>query len=180
MMDRFWLLTWTTYGSWLPGDARGFVSEVRDAEGNTVLHNEPGTPCDADLPSLERYAASRMTEAGVLLNRAQAEAVAEQLRETAGHRGWRLLALAVMANHIHVLVGVPGDPDPEKLLGDFKAWCTRRLNEQQAEAGIPEPERRSKWWAERGSIRWVFRESDLAAAIEYVLNQQDNRRRFVR
>src|SRR6516162_8965684 len=86
MMDRFWLLTWTTYGSWLPGDARGFVSEVRDEEGNKVLHNEPGTPCDADLPSLARYAASRMTEDGVVLNRAQAEAIALQLRETAEHR----------------------------------------------------------------------------------------------
>jgi hypothetical protein len=32
-MDRFWLLTWTTYGTWLPGDERGFVSEVRDDSG---------------------------------------------------------------------------------------------------------------------------------------------------
>ena len=29
-MDRYWLLTWTTYGTWLPGDARGFVSNVAD------------------------------------------------------------------------------------------------------------------------------------------------------
>jgi len=26
--DRHWLLTWTTYGTWLPGDARGFVSPI--------------------------------------------------------------------------------------------------------------------------------------------------------
>jgi REP element-mobilizing transposase RayT len=161
MMDRFWLLTWTTYGSWLPGDARGFVSEVRDEEGNKVLHNEPGTPCDADLPSLARYAASRMTEDGILLNRAQAEA--EQLRETAGHRGWRLLALAVMANHIHVLAGVPGDPDPEKLLGDFKAWCTRRLN--QGWGG------RERWWTQSGSRRRKKTAHALRTAICYVRDQ---------
>src|SRR5271157_1634254 len=127
-MDRFWLLTWTTYGTWLPGDRRGFVSEVRDEMGEKVLQNVPGTPCDADLPPLRAYAASIMTEDAVFLELAQAEALAEQLRETAGHRGWRLLALAVMANHVHVVVGVPRDPDPEQILGDFKAWGTRRLN----------------------------------------------------
>lgn len=162
-MDRFWLLTWTTYGSWLPGDARGFVSEVRDEEGDRVLHNEPGTPCDADLPSLERFAASRMTEVGVFLNQAQAEAVALQLRETARHRGWRLLALAVMANHIHVLVGVPGDPDPEKLLGDFKAWCTRRLNQGWGQ--------RDRWWTQSGSRRRKKTDDALRTALCYVRDQ---------
>src|SRR5437899_1237064 len=142
-MDRFWLLTWTTYGSWLPGDRRGFVSEVRDESGGKLLHNTPGTPCDVDLPSLQAYAASIMTEEAVLLEMAHAEAVAEQLRETAAHRGWRLLALAVMANHIHVVVGAPGDPDPEKLLGDFKAWATRRLNTGW--------DRREHWWTQSGS-----------------------------
>ncbi len=27
-MDRYWFLTWTTYGPWLPGDRRGFVGPV--------------------------------------------------------------------------------------------------------------------------------------------------------
>lgn len=93
-----------------------------------VLHNLPGTPCDEDVPPLQAHAAAIMTGAAVRLDSAQAQAVAEQLRETGTHRGWQLLALAVMANHVHVVVGVAGDPDPEKLLGDFKAWATRRLN----------------------------------------------------
>jgi hypothetical protein len=46
--------------------------------------------------------------------------------------------------------------------------------------GIPEADLRVNWWAERGSIRWIFQETDLAAAIEYVLEQQDNSRRFVK
>lgn len=28
---RCWLLTWTTYGTWLPGEDRGFVSPVRSS-----------------------------------------------------------------------------------------------------------------------------------------------------
>jgi REP element-mobilizing transposase RayT len=162
-MDRFWLLTWTTYGTWLPGDRRGFVVELRDESGEKVLHNEPGTPCDADLPALQGFAASIMTEDRVLLNLVQAEALAEQLRETAAHRGWRLLALAVMANHIHAVVGVPDDPDPEKLLGDFKAWCTRRLNTGWG--------RREHWWTQSGSKRRKKTAAALRAAIKYVRDQ---------
>jgi REP element-mobilizing transposase RayT len=162
-MDRFWLLTWTTYGSWLPGDGRGFVSEVRDESGEKQMHNTPGTPCEADLPPLQAYASSIMTEDAVLLELAQAEAVAEQLRETAAHRGWRLLALAVIANHMHVVVGVPGDPDPEKLLGDFEAWATRRLNTGWS--------RREHWWTQSGSKRPKKTAAALGAAIQYVRDQ---------
>ncbi len=162
-MDRYWLLTWTTYGTWLPGDGRGFVSEVRDEHGEKVLHNAPATPCDSDLPPLQAYAAAIMTEDAVLLERAPAEALAEQLRETAGHRGWRLLALAVMANHVHVLVGVPGDPDPEKLLGDFKAWATRRLNSGWG--------RRKHWWTQSGSRRRKTTAAALREAVVYVRDQ---------
>jgi hypothetical protein len=53
------------------------------------------------------------------------------------------------------------------------------LKEQEAELGIPEQKRRINWWSERGSIRWIFKESDLAAAIDYVLNRQDDPRRFL-
>jgi REP element-mobilizing transposase RayT len=162
-MDRFWLLTWTTYGSWLPGDRRGFVSDLRDENEGKLLHNAPGTLCDADLPSLQAYAAAIMTEDAVRLEMTQAEAIAEQLRETAVHRGWRLLALAVIANHIHIVVGVPGDPDPEKLLGDFKAWATRRLNTGWS--------RREHWWTQSGSKRPKKTAAALRAAIKYVRDQ---------
>jgi hypothetical protein len=54
-MDRYWLLTWTTYGTWLPGDKRGFVSPVRTGAGSERRHNQPGTPYDADMPRLQSY-----------------------------------------------------------------------------------------------------------------------------
>jgi hypothetical protein len=66
-MDRYWFLTWTTYGTWLPGDARGFVGRVWNEDlGPRVKHNEPGTPYDANLPGCgtlhgNRCAATRFT-----------------------------------------------------------------------------------------------------------------------
>lgn len=162
-MDRYWLLTWTTYGTWLPGDGRGFVSEIRDEAGNKVLHNTPGTTCDRDIPPLQTYAASTMTEEAVWLDLAQAQAVADQLRETAAHRCWWILALAVMANHVHVVVGVPGDPEPDKLRGDFKSWATRRLK-----GGWPD---RESWWTQGGSDRVKKTPEAIRAAVVYVRDQ---------
>jgi hypothetical protein len=42
-MDRYWFLTSTTYGNWLPGDPRGFVSGVIDEREGKVIHNQPMT-----------------------------------------------------------------------------------------------------------------------------------------
>jgi hypothetical protein len=57
-MDRYWLLTNTTYGTWLPGDHRGFVGHVLEHrpteldEDRRIVHTIPGTPCDVGLPGL--------------------------------------------------------------------------------------------------------------------------------
>jgi REP element-mobilizing transposase RayT len=55
-------------------------------------------------------------------------AVLSQLRETAATRGWTLFAVGIMANHVHVIVGVDGDPAPADLLRDLKGWTSRALN----------------------------------------------------
>ncbi|MGC1272773.1 MAG: hypothetical protein WBC44_03635 [Planctomycetaceae bacterium] len=58
--DRFWLLTWTTYGSWLPGDERGFVSRVKDGDGPRVEHDAFLTPHDIDMPGLKHAACAKL------------------------------------------------------------------------------------------------------------------------
>src|SRR5262249_34461296 len=100
-MDRYWLLTSTTYATWLPGERKGFVSNVRDGPGPEVRHNSPGTPCDADMPGLERHATQNLKGPPVYLTREQAETLLNQFQETATYRGWQLLAVAIMANHFH-------------------------------------------------------------------------------
>ena len=94
--DRHWLLTWTTYGTWLPGDARGFVSPIPRESGKWTRENRPGVAYDRDVP--ERLEQSRQLLKGppVFLRLPQAELLLAQFRETARHRGWGLLAAAVM------------------------------------------------------------------------------------
>lgn len=154
--------TWSTYGTWLPGDARGWVEYRRGFR-----------PPD---PILELECAARMTEDACRLTPHQREVVHKQLAETCAHRRWPLHAVNCRTNHVHAVLS--STAPPKRIREQLKAWCSRRLNEQQAKAGIPERQRRSKWWADRGSIRWIFREPDLEAAIDYVLNRQDDPRRY--
>lgn len=165
-MDRYWLLTWTTYGTWLPGDQRGFVSNVRDGPGPEVRHNIPGAPYDVDDERVRQRALDRLIGEPVRLTSEQAGIVAAQFRKTAGYRGWSLLAVAVMANHVHLVVGVSGDPEPAQLLHDFKSYATRAL---KARGHVPSG---GRWWTESGSRRKLPDERALAAAIAYVLRQR--------
>jgi len=164
MPTKCWLLTWTTYGSWLPGDDRGFVTRVRDQEGESVIHNQYGTPCDAYMPGLRAYAQEIQRQTASFLDLPQAEALSDQLQQTARVRNWRLHSLAIMANHVHLIVEADEDVPSSKLLGDFKAYGTRRLREL---AQRPT----ARFWTERGSTRLLTNQQALSAAIQYVQRQ---------
>lgn len=156
-------LTWSTYGTWLPGDERGWV-EYR--EGFQLPD-----------PILKLESAARMSEDACRLTPAQRERIERQLEETCRYKGWPLHAANCRSNHVHVVLS--SSAPPKTIREQLKAWCSRRLNEQQMELGTPQPDCRSNWWTERGSIRWIFTEDQLAAAKDYVSNQQDNQERFV-
>ncbi len=96
----------------------------------------------------------------------EAELLWEQFLETAAYRQWQLLAVAVLATHVHWVLGVPGDPDPDDLLGDLKAYGSRKLNQHSPRG------RRTKWWCESGSKRKLAGDGSVLAAIRYVLAQE--------
>lgn len=170
----YWLLTSTTYGTWLPGDPRGSVTSVRDVrpgEGPADMRREHAVFGEAFEPAnrgLYRSATEKLKGPPIRLTRGQAEVVIEQFRETCEHRGWRLFAAAVMANHFHVVVGSRDEADGRKVLTDLKAYATRALNQ-----GSREP-RSGRWWTSGGSRRRVFDEEGLAAVTHYVLHRQPN------
>jgi REP element-mobilizing transposase RayT len=165
-MDRVWLLTWTTYGSWLPGDRRGPVARTRDGPGSWRPTNVPGTspaPMNAGLLASARRL---MRGPPVRLGSGDARVLDGQLRETASIRGWTLLAVAIMANHVHIVVGVRCDPEPSALLRDFKAWGSRALSRH---AGRPES---GTWWTASGSAPRLQTDANIVGAVEYVRRQE--------
>jgi len=172
-MHRYWLLTSTFYGNWLPGDERGFVSRVRDvrleddvrAGKSRHRHNIPGTPYDEDFRGLHRHAQQELRGDPVRIDHEQAQVLLKQFQETACYRGWVLLAVAIMSNHIHIVVGADGDPDPTRMLGDFKAYGSRALS-----ACGDKPASKT-WWTYGGSKRKLPDEAAVLAAVEYVHSQ---------
>ena len=171
-MDRHWLLSNTCYGTWLPGHQAGFVGHVREhrpnepPEDRRVIHNLPGTPYDEEMDSLYRKSRELMKGSPIYLQTAHAELMLKQIRETAQFRGWEIYAVAVMFNHFHIVVGVKGDPEPSKILGDFKSWCTRRLCELFSKPAS------GTWWTEGGSKRKLPNEEALKGGINYVIYDQ--------
>ncbi len=148
-----YFLTWVSYGTWLPGDARGWV-EYRHGW---------------KLPNSvrEREAAAKMTEDAFRLSQRQRLAVELQIAETCQHRGWHLYTANCRSNHIHVVVSA-GDTRPKKIRADLKAWATRCLKEKCRVS-------RDNCWAERGSIRFIYDEDSLEAAVTYVRDGQDRK-----
>jgi len=146
-----YFLTWATYGTWLPGDERGWVDYRQGWQ----------------MPNPQRVleAEALMSEEVCLLTPREREIVHGQVAETCQHRGWTLYAVNCRSNHIHVVVSARCT-EPEKVRDDLKAWCTRRLKERSDPT-------RLQWWAERGSQRYVFDEDRLAEVIAYVLDAQD-------
>lgn len=59
-MDRFWLLTWTTYETRLPGDTRGSVTSINEDERPRHRHNSHGTAYDGSMPGLRQSAQELM------------------------------------------------------------------------------------------------------------------------
>ncbi len=159
------LITWTNYGTWLPGDERGFVSRIPQPDGSHVIHNLPGEPYDADDPQLSAKAADRMEGKPVHLNPAQARVLLASIAGSAEHHSIELLAVAIMSDHAHVLCQTDrAGPELQKL---FKGGASRVLNQQFDLAGSP------RWFTRRGSNRFIKKGTDLTAAVEYVQNQQN-------
>ena len=150
-----YFLTWVTYGTWLPGDPRGWVKY----RAGWQLPD----------PIREREARALMTEGACILTREQRRAVEAQIDETCAQRGWTLHAVNCRSNHVHVVV-TADVADPDKIRVDLKAWSARAL--KTAFGSV-----RENWWAERGSIHYLNSDDDLEAAILYVRDGQDRRGR---
>ena len=89
----------------------------------------------------------------------------DQLRETIQFRGWKLTAVAIMHTHLHAIVGVPGDPNPEDILGDLKAWCTRKLNSRWGKQAS------GTWWTTSGSCRKLPDGRAVETVLHYIRRQ---------
>ncbi len=156
---RYVIVSSTTYGTWLPGDARGFVGET---DGG--LHNVFDTPCDAAMPELKAFAQHELKEPPVFFNAEQANLILVRWRKVVPETGWFLFAAAIMSNHFHVVLASPIGPSKEDYLRTLKARASLPLNKKYG---------KRTWWTASGSVRYCFDERSLDARIGYVMKQKN-------
>ena len=149
-----YFMTWTTYGTWLPGDARGSFVDDR------LLGPGPSRA----KPGLERSARALLRHEPVVLGDAARAAVERAIRQHASFRGWELEALNVRTNHVHLVVRAAREPD--RVMSEFKARATRALRE----AGLAADG--TTIWTRHGSTRHLHTDESRVRAIRYVLEGQ--------
>ena len=146
-------LTWTTYGSWMPGDARGW------ADDRGVIR--------APNARLARVAATLIHGPSVVLSFAQRDIVDRAIHEHCDFRGWTLHAATCRTTHVHVVVSA-AERTPAGVLGSLKARCSRHLSQ-----GTKDP---PTWWTRGGSMRQIYDTRALQNVATYVVECQDKPR----
>jgi REP element-mobilizing transposase RayT len=148
------IVTFSCYGSHLPGDSRGSFDHVRRGERRLVFPSA----------GLEQDRRQRMRQPPYLLSTPHCRAlVRDAIVMVCEFRTWFLYALHVRTNHVH---GVVESDLPRQVLSDWKAYATRSLR-QNGPAGPEQPV-----WTHGGSTRRIASADAVKRAIRYVLEGQ--------
>jgi REP element-mobilizing transposase RayT len=155
MMDDTYtyFVTWTTYGTWVPGDRRGW--------------RKRGQWEQVSRPLLERWCREQMKGETVLLSPTDRETVENACREHCQFRHWELLAVNARSNHVHVVVITA--EGPKKVQDQLKANCTRCLRQQST------PLIAERTWTRGGDIEILDTDDEIEVAVIYVTEAQDRK-----
>jgi hypothetical protein len=139
------MVTMTTYGTWLRGDARGWVDDGRILPAN---------------PALEADNRRRMNHPPFVFPRDQWFAVGAFIgRGLIDRQGQRVWALSVQAWHVHFVVG-----DSDRPIAEI-VKCAKDAVRYGLEPGRP-------IWSDGYDTRFCFDERSLRARIDYVMRHQ--------
>ena len=149
-----YLITFTTYGTWLHGDDRGSVDRS---------HNRPGAPVIPGFGERVERVKNLLPYPAFSLTARHRGVVKQTIETVCSHRGWHLHALHVRTNHVHLVVTAP--VCPEKVLNALKSWSTRRLRESRLVERRP-------LWTRHGSTRYLWKSHQVTRACRYVVEGQ--------
>jgi REP element-mobilizing transposase RayT len=153
-----YLITFRCYGTWLHGDPRGSYRRSSTAIGG-VVRVQP-------QPGLRLAEAKQLKHGPALLNRRMRSVVERAIRDVCSHRKYLLRAINVRSNHAHTVVSAMTAPEP--ILNSFKSYSTRALRKLGLFDAAIQP------WARHGSTIYLWKEEDVARAVDYVILGQDH------
>ena len=139
------MVTWTTYGTWLQGDKRGFVKDGK------ILGENKG---------FEQANRKMIVGDGFKLKKEQREVVRKAILMEAERIGEKLLAISVCSNHIHVVIGKGGN-SVDKVVSRLKSAAYYALRDNGVER---------RMWTRGYDKRFCFDKSTWEQKIKYVQN----------
>jgi hypothetical protein len=151
-------ITWGTYGTRLHGDRRGTVDRKHNEYGQPVLR------FDEHRWEQER---SNLKFPAVIFTRPQMLLIESLLPDICAQGGWTHRTGAAGPDHVHVILTSKHDPETIRRL--FKRWLGQELSKRCDARPTG-----ATWWAECGSIRWIFEEDGdyFDNATRYVQRQR--------
>ncbi|MEO7658062.1 MAG: transposase [Pyrinomonadaceae bacterium] len=151
-----YMITFRCYGTWLHGDERGSVGRRR----SNIYGNAKIKPSE----TLRRIDTDNIVGSPFNLGAIERKIVDDAIREVCHVRGYRLFALSVRTNHVHLVVNNGGNV--ERMMDSFKAYSTKALrNTNRIHDDI-------KPWSRHGSTRYLWTERHVELAVDYVVNGQ--------
>ena len=138
-----YMITWTTYGTWLQGDERGYVKNGKICPENKVLRETN--------KQLQTRTAIRLSET-------QRKLVHEAIIKEAERQGQRICAVAVRSNHVHLVAEYIPQP-----LSTLLAYYKRAARLALHATGL-----NGKVWAKGYDKRFCFDQATLEQRIKYV------------
>lgn len=139
-----YMLTWTTYGTWLQSDDRDYRKDGKTRRPNPALYN---TNCNA------------LKQKVVYLSNKQRDTAKRAIFEKADRMGQRVYALTVQHDHVH-LVLEKNDVTVESAIHRYKRVATYVLRK----AGMA-----GKIWTKGYDSGYCFTQVQLDRRVEYVL-----------
>ena len=145
-----YMATWNTYGTWLPGDERGYVNRQGQAlEGNDELLQIS--------KELQKYPTVKLSP--------QEKIIAEEIIAAEAKKiGHTIIAMSITSNHVHLLAK-PHQQSIDKIIGRYKSMTTRALWKYG---------RRGRIWAHGYHKRYCFTINEINAKIDYVQKHNYN------
>jgi len=137
------MLTWTTYGTWLQGDKRGYVKKGK------VLQEEP---------RLRATNKSNLKAPAVRLSKEERRIIKEAVAKEALRIKQTIYALAVCSDHVHVVCGQKG-----KAVGEIVRSYKNASYFSLRKKGYVR-----RLWTRGYDKRFCFDEDSLRARVDYV------------
>jgi len=143
-----YMITFTTYGTWLQGNAKGFVTDG-EVRGENI--------------ALKKSNVGKLKGAAVRLGRREKEIVRNAIIEAAKRFEQKILAITVYSNHVHIVCEYVDVPI-SVIVGYYKNAGRVALQKNGFEGKV---------WTRGYDRRFCFTGDELARRIKYVKNHNE-------